>query len=74
MTTQEAHKALGGTVSSEKNEILFSRFDINYNALDPIYRRGSIILREPSANEATSCPQEQVARKAADTARSTVSA
>lgn len=47
MTTQEAHKTLGGTVSSEKNEILFGRYGINYNKLDPLFRRGSIILWEP---------------------------
>ena len=47
MTAQEAHKALGGTVSSEKNEILYTRFQINYNSLDPLFRRGSIILWEP---------------------------
>lgn len=42
-----------GTFSSQKNEMLFSRFSINYNEIDLIYRRGSILLKRPQA------PQEQ---------------
>lgn len=59
MTAQEAHKTLSGTVSSEKNEILFSRYGINYNTLAPIYKRGSIILWEPPAEEAGSAADAQ---------------
>jgi tRNA(His) guanylyltransferase len=35
-----------GTLSSQKHEILFSRFGINYNNLDPQFRKGSVIVRE----------------------------
>ena len=35
-----------GTVSSQKHEILFSRFGINYNNLDARFRKGSILARE----------------------------
>lgn len=35
-----------GTVSSQKHEILFSRFGINYNNLDACFRKGSILVRE----------------------------
>lgn len=37
---------LQGTGSKEKNEILFSRFNINYNDLPPRYRKGSVLVRE----------------------------
>lgn len=37
---------LQGTVSAQKNEILHARFGINYNNLDAMYRRGSILLWE----------------------------
>jgi tRNA(His) guanylyltransferase len=35
-----------GTVSSQKHEILFSRFAINYNALPSRFRKGSVLVRE----------------------------
>jgi len=41
-----------GTVSKDKNEILFSRFGINYNEIMPRYRKGSVFVRtEVSARE-----------------------
>lgn len=46
MTTAEAHAELKGTVSAQKNEILFSRFQINYSKIDELERRGSIYRRE----------------------------
>ncbi|THU89672.1 tRNAHis guanylyltransferase [Dendrothele bispora CBS 962.96] len=45
-TTTEAHATLRGTVSKDKNEILFSRFGINYSTIPPRYRKGSVIVRE----------------------------
>ncbi|KAI9451357.1 Thg1 C terminal domain-containing protein [Lactarius psammicola] len=48
-TTKEAHETLRGTVSSQKQEILFSRFGINYNDLPRQFRKGSIIVREKVA-------------------------
>ncbi|KAK8211311.1 tRNA-His guanylyltransferase [Zalaria obscura] len=35
-----------GTVSADKNEILFSRFKINYNNEPEVYRKGSVVFRE----------------------------
>ncbi|CAG8747022.1 5640_t:CDS:2, partial [Ambispora leptoticha] len=35
-----------GTVSKEKNELLFSNFNINYNNLPEMYRKGSVLIRE----------------------------
>ncbi|KAH9964736.1 Thg1 C terminal domain-containing protein [Lactifluus volemus] len=43
-TTTEAHETLRGTVSSQKHEILFSQFGINYNALPSPFRKGSVLL------------------------------
>ncbi len=33
-----------GTVSSDKNELLFSQFGINYNNIPAIFRKGSILI------------------------------
>lgn len=35
-----------GTLSGDKNEILFKTYGINYNELNPMFRKGSILLRE----------------------------
>ncbi|TRX94937.1 hypothetical protein FHL15_004022 [Xylaria flabelliformis] len=43
---KEAEKFLAGTLSADKNEILFSKFKINYNNEPEIYKKGSIIFRE----------------------------
>jgi tRNA(His) guanylyltransferase len=45
ITTEEAHKQLKGTLSGQKNELLFSKYKINYNSLEAIYRKGTILLR-----------------------------
>ena len=44
ISNEEAHKKLKGTFSGDKNELLFSKFGINYNEIDPIYRKGTILL------------------------------
>ncbi|CAG9460533.1 unnamed protein product [Pedinophyceae sp. YPF-701] len=44
-TKEEAQAALKGTVTAQKNEILFSRFGINYNELPEIERKGTVIVR-----------------------------
>ncbi|KAJ6638986.1 putative tRNA(His) guanylyltransferase [Pseudolycoriella hygida] len=46
MTNAQAEAALRGTVSGEKNELLFSKFGINYNNLPAMYRKGTILLRK----------------------------
>jgi len=45
-TTTEAHATLRGTVSSNKHEMLFSRFGINYNEISARFRKGSTVVRE----------------------------
>lgn len=37
-----------GTVSSDKNEILFKRFGINYNNEPEMYKKGSVVYRQVS--------------------------
>lgn len=44
MKNSEAEERLRGSVSAEKNELLFSEFGINYNQLPAIYRKGTILL------------------------------
>ncbi|CCF46116.1 tRNA(His) guanylyltransferase [Colletotrichum higginsianum] len=38
--------AYGGTVSGDKNEILFSQFKINYNNEPEMYKKGSVVFRD----------------------------
>lgn len=35
-----------GTLSGDKNELLFSEFGTNYNALPEMYRKGSVLYRD----------------------------
>lgn len=42
----QAQEELSGTYSSDKNEILFSQFGVNYNNLPEMYRKGTILLRK----------------------------
>lgn len=37
-----------GTYSADKNEILFSKFKINYNNEPEVYKKGSVVFREVS--------------------------
>ncbi|CAO1605629.1 tRNA-His guanylyltransferase, variant 3 [Xanthoria calcicola] len=46
MGTAEAEEALKGTVASQKNEILFSRFGINYNDEPEQFKKGTLLFRD----------------------------
>lgn len=46
ISTTEAEEELKGTVAAEKNEILFSRFGINYNDVGETERKGSVVYRD----------------------------
>jgi hypothetical protein len=35
-----------GTVASDKNEILFSQYGINYNSEPEMFKKGSVVFRE----------------------------
>lgn len=44
-TPFEAQAVLKGTLADFKNEMLFSQFGINYNALPARFKKGSVIIR-----------------------------
>ncbi|XP_055709236.1 probable tRNA(His) guanylyltransferase [Phlebotomus papatasi] len=46
LTNSEAEAKLRGTVSSDKHELLFQHFGINYNNLPAIFRKGTVLLRK----------------------------
>lgn len=46
MSNTDAERELHGTVSSDKNEILFKRFGINYNNEDEMFKKGSVVYRQ----------------------------
>lgn len=46
LTNYEAEQRLCGTFSSDKNEILFSEFGINYNNEPLIFKKGTILIRK----------------------------
>lgn len=45
MSNTEAEEFLKGTLSSDKNEILWSKFNVNYNNESEIFRKGSVVFR-----------------------------
>ncbi|KAH7663122.1 tRNA(His) guanylyltransferase protein [Dioscorea alata] len=45
-TEQEAQESLKGTVSKDKNELLFQQFGVNYDKLPAIFRKGSCVYIE----------------------------
>ncbi|KAF2677784.1 Thg1-domain-containing protein [Lentithecium fluviatile CBS 122367] len=46
MDPRAAEQELSGTFSADKNEILFSRFGINYNNEPEIFKKGSVLYRD----------------------------
>jgi tRNA(His) guanylyltransferase len=46
LTPKEAQDKLSGTLASDKNEILFSHFGINYNNELDMFKKGTVIFRE----------------------------
>ncbi|KAJ5294856.1 hypothetical protein N7508_009677 [Penicillium antarcticum] len=54
MNNTDAELELKGTVSADKNEILFGRFGINYNNEEEIYKKGSVVYRKFELEEPTS--------------------
>ncbi|KNG51902.1 Thg1-domain-containing protein [Stemphylium lycopersici] len=46
MGAREAEQRLKGTVSSDKNEILFKEFGINYNKEPECFKKGTVLYRD----------------------------
>lgn len=47
LTPAQSQDRLKGTMSSDKNELLYKEFEINYNNLHPLHRKGTILIRSP---------------------------
>ena len=54
-------------MSADKNEILFKRFGINYNEIDPMFRRGSLLVRMPVGGSDPLPPSSATRKGAAKT-------
>lgn len=48
LSTRQAEQRLLGTLSADKNELLFSQFGINYNNEPLLFRKGSVLVLLPS--------------------------
>ncbi|KAF7586273.1 tRNA-His guanylyltransferase [Aspergillus hancockii] len=66
MSNTDAEQELKGTVSSDKNEILFKRYGINYNNEEEIYKKGSVLYRryqlediKPKSEPGAGAPAEE---------------
>ena len=46
ISTHQAEEKLRGTLSGDKNEILFSQFGINYNCEPEMFRKGTVLIRK----------------------------
>eukprot|EP00057_Strongylocentrotus_purpuratus_P033629 XP_792143.2 PREDICTED: probable tRNA(His) guanylyltransferase [Strongylocentrotus purpuratus] len=68
---KEAEERLKGTVSGDKNELLFSQFDINYNAEPEIFRKGTTLMSN-TVEEEVLCGQGTEFEKTVSKTRRTV--
>ncbi|KAL2918846.1 tRNA-His guanylyltransferase [Polyrhizophydium stewartii] len=63
-TEQQAEAILRVTDSAAKNEILFTQFGINYNNIDPMFRKGSTLFwRKQDVEEVSAKTGQPVVRK-----------
>jgi tRNA(His) guanylyltransferase len=46
LEAREVETQLSGTLASDKNEILWAKYGINYNNEEEMYRKGSVVFRE----------------------------
>ncbi|XP_034826728.2 probable tRNA(His) guanylyltransferase [Maniola hyperantus] len=51
LSPAQAEKRLCGTVSADKNEILFKEFNINYNNEPEMYKKGTLLIRKTLSTE-----------------------
>ena len=58
MSNTEAEEFLKGSISSEKNELLWSRFETNYNNEQAIFRKGSVVTRAYALTNSTPEPTD----------------
>lgn len=69
MNYEQANMRLKDTTSAQKNEILFSQFGINYNDELQIFRKGTVIIKNPEClqNDRKAASQGKRKRKQDDT-------
>jgi len=46
LTPSQAEEKLRGTFSGDKNELLFSKFGINYNNESDLVKKGTVLIRK----------------------------
>ncbi|KAK9239317.1 Thg1 C terminal domain-containing protein [Lipomyces kononenkoae] len=68
LSEHDAEQALMGTNSGDKNEVLFSRFGINYNNEDIMFRKGTVLIRDVGADTAADLgePQQDKSKRQAE--------
>jgi tRNA(His) guanylyltransferase len=62
LSHQDAQKILKDTDSGQKNELLFSKFGINYNTLPEMFRKGSFVSRQKVESLETTKEGRQITR------------
>lgn len=60
LTNEQAHERLKGTFSKDKNEILFNEYNINYNNIENVYKKGTIIFRNYQDNKKKSLVESKM--------------
>ncbi|KAL0264303.1 tRNA-His guanylyltransferase [Diplodia seriata] len=61
MEAAAAEQRLSGTVSADKNEILFKEFGINYNNEDDLFKKGSVVFRDYQPVDPPTDPLDRIA-------------
>lgn len=72
-TPAQSQERLKGTMSSDKNELLYQEFNTNYNNLPDIYRKGSILLRSKETTEPSQSHSHMNSTYPKESARGSVS-
>ncbi|KAF4553380.1 tRNA(His) guanylyltransferase [Elsinoe fawcettii] len=62
----DAEQELKGTLSADKNEILFTRFGINYNKELEVFKKGTVIYRDLSDTTSSSNSDEPLSKTQAE--------
>lgn len=77
LTTAQAEERLKGTLAADKNEILFSEFNINYNTEPLLHRKGTALIwekKEETVTKQVKLPNEEEKEVHVTRARRRVSA
>ncbi|CAG5125630.1 unnamed protein product [Candidula unifasciata] len=61
LSPREAGDSLNNTFSDHKNELLFKEFNINYNSLPELYRKGTVIIRNTNVKKSKDLDKQTTA-------------